>query len=139
METLIEYINKHRSNKEKSSELSIYLDELITKHGYQKDSEVYNKVFISYIPLFKSRPSYWKSRGRLQSLPLPRGDARPDCCHRPRTHLMSGTRHEVARVFRRCLLRAGPRTQSQPLRHALSPLRFHPPGCFQPSLRMPQR
>lgn len=47
METLNDYINKHRSNKEKSSELSIYLDELITKHGYRKDSEVYKKAGVS--------------------------------------------------------------------------------------------
>ena len=47
METLKEYINKHQSNKEKSSELPIYLDELISKRGYKKDSEVYNKAGIS--------------------------------------------------------------------------------------------
>ena len=47
METLKEYINKHQSNKEKSSELSIYLTELISSRGYKKDSEVYKKADIS--------------------------------------------------------------------------------------------
>lgn len=47
METLQEYIDRHQSNKEKSSELTTYLSELIDKHGFKKDSEIYNKVGVS--------------------------------------------------------------------------------------------
>ena len=47
MESLESYINKHRANKEKSSSFSEYLDSLIKKYGFKKDSEVYNKANIS--------------------------------------------------------------------------------------------
>ena len=45
--SLEEYIKKHQSNVEKSSDFSTYLFELIDKHGFNKDSDVYNKANIS--------------------------------------------------------------------------------------------
>ena len=42
-----EYIKKHQSNVEKSSDFQSYLFELINKHGFNKDSDVYNKANIS--------------------------------------------------------------------------------------------
>ena len=44
---LEEFIQKHRTNKEKSQDFQGYLLELIEKHGFEKDSEVYNKANIS--------------------------------------------------------------------------------------------
>lgn len=44
---LEEFIQKHRANKEKSQDFQGYLFELIEKHGFGKDSEVYNKANIS--------------------------------------------------------------------------------------------
>ena len=44
---LDQYIKKHQSNLEKSSDFSAYLFELIDKHGFAKDSDVYNKANIS--------------------------------------------------------------------------------------------
>lgn len=44
---LEEFIKKHQANKEKSQDFQGYLLELIEKHGFEKDSEVYNKANIS--------------------------------------------------------------------------------------------
>ena len=45
--SLEEYIKKHQSNVEKSSDLSTYLFSLIDSHHFDKDSDVYNKANIS--------------------------------------------------------------------------------------------
>ena len=47
METLEEFIIKHRKNEEKSKSFPQYLSELIAKKGFKKDSEVYNKALVS--------------------------------------------------------------------------------------------
>ena len=47
METLEEYIKKHHRNDEKAKDFVMYLSELLEKHGYQKDSDFYNKAGIS--------------------------------------------------------------------------------------------
>lgn len=47
METLNEYIKKHQSNEEKSSDFLTYLFELIDKKGFKKDSDLYNKANIT--------------------------------------------------------------------------------------------
>ena len=44
---LEEFIKKHQVNKEKSKDFQSYLFELIEKHGFKKDSDVYNKANIS--------------------------------------------------------------------------------------------
>ena len=44
---LEEFIKKHQINKEKSKDFQSYLFELIEKHGFKKDSDVYNKANIS--------------------------------------------------------------------------------------------
>ncbi len=44
---LEEFIKKHQVNKEKTKEFLPYLFELIEKHDFKKDSEVYNKANIS--------------------------------------------------------------------------------------------
>ena len=62
METLEEYIKKHRENKEKASSFYSYLLELMDKYGFDKESDLYNKANISKevwsnIKLGKSHPS----------------------------------------------------------------------------------
>ena len=47
MEDIKEYINRHRSSKEKSKDFVSYLYELMDKHGFEKNSDVYNKTDIS--------------------------------------------------------------------------------------------
>ena len=47
MESLKEFIAKHKVNKEKADDFFIYFSNLIKEHGYSKDSEVYNKANIS--------------------------------------------------------------------------------------------
>ena len=47
METLKEYIERHSIDKEKTSEFTVYLNELLKKHGFEKDSDLYNKANIS--------------------------------------------------------------------------------------------
>ena len=42
-----DYIKKHQSNVEKRSDFQSYLFELTNKHGFNKDSDVYNKANIS--------------------------------------------------------------------------------------------
>ena len=47
MESLKEFIAKHKVNKEKADDFVIYLSNLIKERGYTKDSQVYNKANIS--------------------------------------------------------------------------------------------
>ena len=47
METLKEYIDKHEANKERSKSIADYLFYLTKKHGFEKDSDLYNKAGIS--------------------------------------------------------------------------------------------
>ena len=47
MESLKEFIAKHKANKEKADDFVIYLSNLIKERGYSKDSQVYNKANIS--------------------------------------------------------------------------------------------
>ena len=47
MEELKEFIKRHKSNEEKSKDFGMYLDTLMAKHGFKKDSELYNKANIS--------------------------------------------------------------------------------------------
>ena len=47
METLEEFIKRHRSNENKASDFKTYLFSLIDKKGFKKDSDVYNKAGIS--------------------------------------------------------------------------------------------
>ena len=47
MESLKEFIAKHKVNKEKADDFVIYLSNLIKERGYSKDSQVYNKANIS--------------------------------------------------------------------------------------------
>ena len=47
MEELKEFIKKHKVNEEKSKDFGMYLDTLMAKHGFKKDSELYNKANIS--------------------------------------------------------------------------------------------
>lgn len=47
METLEEFINKHRKNEEKASDFVKYLDQLIKNKGIKKDSIVYKKANIT--------------------------------------------------------------------------------------------
>ncbi len=47
MEELKEYIQKHKLNQEKSKDFVSYLLELKEKHGFVKDSDLYNKAGIS--------------------------------------------------------------------------------------------
>ena len=47
MEELKEFIKKHKVNEEKSKDFAMYLDTLMAKHGFKKDSELYNKANIS--------------------------------------------------------------------------------------------
>ena len=47
MERLEEYIEKHKSNKEKSTEFVDYLYLLMDKYGFDKSSDLYDKANIS--------------------------------------------------------------------------------------------
>ncbi len=47
MEELIDYIKRHKTNKEKSSDFVTYLYQLMDKYGYDKNSDLYNKANIS--------------------------------------------------------------------------------------------
>ena len=47
METLEQFINKHRSSKEKSSSFIEYLYQLMNKYGFDNAAEIYNKANIS--------------------------------------------------------------------------------------------
>ena len=47
MESIEEFIKKHRTSEEKSSSLMRYIELLKEKHGIKKDSEIYNKANIS--------------------------------------------------------------------------------------------
>ena len=66
METLKEYIAKHRKNDEKSEDLITYLSELIKKSKFKKDAELYKKAFISR-QLFSSIMS-GKSKPQLNTI-----------------------------------------------------------------------
>ena len=47
METLKEFINRHQSNKEKSSSFVDYLYELMKKYGFKDGPDLYNRANIS--------------------------------------------------------------------------------------------
>ena len=47
METLEEFINKHKVNKEKSSSFVDYLYSLMKKYGFNNAADLYNKANIS--------------------------------------------------------------------------------------------
>ena len=47
METLEEFIKKHRANEEKSMDLPNYLYDLMRKHNIEKDSYVYKRANIT--------------------------------------------------------------------------------------------
>ena len=47
MERIDEYISRHKSNKEKSSEFVEYLYLLMDKYGFDKNSDLYDKANIS--------------------------------------------------------------------------------------------
>ncbi len=47
METLEEYIERHKGNEEKGSSFAAYLYELMDKYGYRNASSLYNKANIS--------------------------------------------------------------------------------------------
>lgn len=47
METLEQFINKHHSNKEKSSSFVEYLYQLMDKYGFDNAADIYNKANIS--------------------------------------------------------------------------------------------
>ena len=47
METLEQFINKHRSSKEKSSSFVEYLYQLMDKYGFDNAANIYNKANIS--------------------------------------------------------------------------------------------
>ena len=47
MESLEQFIKKHRSNKEKSLSFYSYLLELMDKYGFDKNSDLYDKANIS--------------------------------------------------------------------------------------------
>ena len=47
MESLEEFINKHRRNKEKSSSFVEYLYSLMDKYGFNNAADLYNKANIS--------------------------------------------------------------------------------------------
>ena len=62
MESLEQFIKKHRSNKEKSLSFYSYLLELMDKYGFEKESDLYKKANISkevwsYIKLGQKKPS----------------------------------------------------------------------------------
>lgn len=47
MEDLNSFIKKHRTNEEKAESFSKYLDKLLKKYGFDKDSTFYNRANIS--------------------------------------------------------------------------------------------
>ena len=47
MESLKEFIKKHKANDEKAKDFADYLYELMDKHGFDKNSDLYNKANIS--------------------------------------------------------------------------------------------
>ena len=47
MESLKEYISKHKANKEKANDFVTYLYELMDKYGFDKNSDLYDKANIS--------------------------------------------------------------------------------------------
>ena len=47
MESLKEFIKKHKANDEKAKDFVDYLYELMDKHGFDKNSDLYNKANIS--------------------------------------------------------------------------------------------
>ena len=47
MEDLNSFIKKHRVNEEKAESFSKYLDKLLKKYGFDKDSTFYNRANIS--------------------------------------------------------------------------------------------
>ena len=47
MESLKEFIKKHKPNDEKAKDFADYLYELMDKHGFDKNSDLYNKANIS--------------------------------------------------------------------------------------------
>ena len=47
MESLKEYIAKHKANKEKANDFVTYLYELMNKYGFDKNSDLYDKANIS--------------------------------------------------------------------------------------------
>ena len=47
MESLKEFIKKHKANTEKAKDFVDYLYELMDKHGFDKNSDLYNKANIS--------------------------------------------------------------------------------------------
>lgn len=47
MESLKEYIAKHKANKEKANDFVTYLYELMDKYGFDKSSDLYDKANIS--------------------------------------------------------------------------------------------
>lgn len=47
MESLKEYISKHKANKEKANDFVTYLYELMDKYGFDKSSDLYDKANIS--------------------------------------------------------------------------------------------
>lgn len=62
MESLEQFIKRHRSNKDKASSFYGYLLELMDKYGFEKESDLYKKANISkevwsYIKLGQKKPS----------------------------------------------------------------------------------
>ena len=47
MEDINSFIKKHRANEEKAESFSKYLDKLLKKYGFDKDSTFYNRANIS--------------------------------------------------------------------------------------------
>ena len=47
MESLKEYIARHKANKEKANDFVTYLYELMDKYGFDKNSDLYDKANIS--------------------------------------------------------------------------------------------
>ena len=47
MESLKEYISRHRTNKKKADDFVTYLYELMDKYGFDKNSDLYDKANIS--------------------------------------------------------------------------------------------
>lgn len=47
METIEEFIKKHKVSKEKADDFVTYLYQLMDKYGYDKSSDLYNKANIS--------------------------------------------------------------------------------------------
>ena len=47
MESLKEYISRHKLNKEKANDFVTYLYELMDKYGFDKNSDLYDKANIS--------------------------------------------------------------------------------------------